>query len=199
MSFTCTSSQFQRPNNLISGNSAGKATGNVFVVATTISSKTSLSSSVIIYLSKKKEKTVTCSFALFGITPLTASTTQMEAEGNGNGNLREVEDRQGERMTGRIEDRDRIGSQNGMNQHKTYERRENGIDTSYKREQGTEQRVNPEEESIQACPAAAISKRQAHTPRGKHCPQTSRATVNMRANRPGQRCMTPQSPPQSKR
>ncbi|KYM80046.1 hypothetical protein ALC53_09572 [Atta colombica] len=54
--------------------------------------------------------------------------------------------RQGENDR-KIEDRDGIGSQSGINQHKTYERRENGIDASYKREQGTEQRVNPEEES----------------------------------------------------
>lgn len=46
-----------------------------------------------------------------------------------------------------IEDRDRIGTQSSMSQHETYERRENGIDASYKREQGTSQRVNPEEES----------------------------------------------------
>lgn len=46
------------------------------------------------------------------------------------------------------EDKDREGlDQSGMNQHETHERRENGIDASYKREQGTEQRVNPEEES----------------------------------------------------
>jgi len=50
-------------------------------------------------------------------------------------------------MTGRMRDKVREGFQSSMKQHETYERQKSGTDANYKREQGTEQRVNPEEES----------------------------------------------------